>query len=175
MRMLLTAVSIIIFNNQAVQASDDPFADAKAGKIECFSPNTEKKTCFDFSHYTWQADGTVIIEDEVALSANPLISVKTKSVSTVEKSSVCTKVLANSQEYNTFFKDGKPMSTEESAPLQQNLISNRSRFIGRTVCMDISPYESVYIAEFTIDGTPLPTATNRMKWIGTDEGYTLAP
>ena len=43
MRMLLTAVSIIIFNNQAALASDDPFADAKAGKIECFSPNTEKK------------------------------------------------------------------------------------------------------------------------------------
>ncbi len=41
--------------------------------------------------------------------------------------------------------------------------------------MEISPYESIFIIQVAIDGSPYPSATSRLKWISSNEGYVLAP
>jgi hypothetical protein len=41
--------------------------------------------------------------------------------------------------------------------------------------VEISPYESIFIIQVAIDGSPYPSATTRLKWISSNEGYVLAP
>ena len=174
-RELLIAASIIAAQSHVVLADDDPFGLAKSGKLECFAPDTDKKTCLDISHYTWQPDGTVLMEDEMAVSTHPLISMMVKSLGTVEGSSACVTVAGYSLKNVTFFKEGMPMSEEESVNYLQTANSKNAKLLGKKVCMDISPIGSLFITQFTVDDTPLPAATNRLKWIGADEGYVLAP
>jgi hypothetical protein len=172
--VILSAIATLSLAPAAL-ADDDPYAPAKAGKLGCFAPDSEKKTCVDISTYSFGDNGNVTMEGESAISENPLITVRSKSMATKEGSNLCFVVPEGYGEGHIFLKDGKPMSVQESNSYRENEASRYAQLVNRKICLDISPYGSVFIAQISIDGTPLPAATNRMKWISADEGYVLAP
>ena len=43
--------------SQPAHANEDPLAPAKAGKLWCYEPDSENKTCRSFSRFEWDAAG----------------------------------------------------------------------------------------------------------------------
>ena len=172
--LILAALAIVI-SPQFARADDDPFAPAKAGKLECFAPNSEKKTCLDMSRYTWDANDQILEEDEFAVSANPLITARSKDFVIINRGEACQVVSKDKVLEATFFRGGVQVSDSEQTQFRGRQLQQLSSIVGKKVCMSLSPYGSVFIAEYSIDGNPLPSATNRLKWISPDEGYVLAP
>ena len=160
---------------QSAQADDDPFAAAKAGKLECFAPDTVKKTCLDMTRYTWEGNGQILEEDEYAISANPLITAKSKDYVAIANGEACQVVSAPKILGANYFRDGVRVSKSDEAQFRQRDFQQMRSLIGKKFCMRLSPYESAFIAEYSVDGIPRPSATNRVKWISPDEGYVLAP
>ena len=172
--LLFLAVTMLAISHSA-WADDDPFAPAKAGKLECFAPNSEKKTCLDMTRYTWEANGQILEEDEYAISTNPLITAKNKDYVEIANGEACQVVSAPKILGANYFRDGVRVLESEEAQFRQRDLRQMSSLVGKRLCMSLSPYEGLFIAEYSIDGIPRPSATNRLKWISPDEGYVLAP
>jgi hypothetical protein len=58
-----TAIAAI---SQLAYANEDPLAPAKEGKLWCYEPDSENKTCSSFSRFEWDAASTIWEEDEIA-------------------------------------------------------------------------------------------------------------
>ena len=58
MTAMLTAFAIAAISHIA-HANEDPLAPAKAGKLWCYEPNSENKTCNSFSRFEWDSAGTI--------------------------------------------------------------------------------------------------------------------
>jgi hypothetical protein len=172
--LILTVLAMIV-SSQFARADDDPFAPAKVGKLECFAPDSEKKTCLDMTRYTWEANNQILEEDEFAFSANPLITARSKDFVVINRCEACQVVSKDKVLEATFFRDGVQVSDSEQTQFRERHLQQLNSIVGKKVCMSLSPYGGVFIAEYSIDGNPLPAATNRLKWISPDEGYVLAP
>jgi hypothetical protein len=172
--LLFLAVTMLTMSHSA-RADDDPFAPAKTGKLECFAPNSENKTCLDMTRYTWEANGQILEEDEYAISANPLITAKSRDHVEIAHGEACQVVSEQKILGANYFRDRARVSESDEAQFRQRDLRQMSSFVGKRLCMSLSPYESLFIAEYSIDGIPRPSATNRLKWISPDEGYVLAP
>jgi hypothetical protein len=161
--------------SQSAHANENPLAPAKAGKLWCYEPNSENKTCSSFSRFEWDAAGTIWEEDEIALSANPLVSMKVRATTTLEGVSICQVIAEETFQKAVFMVDGKPATADEDMVYREQYGSRFASFYGKKFCVEISPYESIFITQVAIDGTPYPSATSRLKWISPNEGYVLAP
>lgn len=169
------AALAVTATSQLAYANENPLAPAKAGKLWCYEPDSENKTCHAFSRFEWEAAGTVWEEDEIALSANPLVVMKIRGATTLEGVAICQVMAEESFQKAVFMVEGKPATAEEDMTYRENYGSRFAPFYGKKFCLEISPYESIFITQVAIDGTPYPSATSRLKWISADEGYVLAP
>jgi hypothetical protein len=169
------AAFVVATISQPAHANEDPLAPAKAGKLWCYEPNSENKTCSSFSRFEWDAAGTIWEEDEIALSAIPLVSMKVKATTTLEGVSICQAVAEETFQKAVFMVNGKPATADEDMTYREQYGSRFASFYGKKFCVEISPYESIFITQVAIDGTPYPSATSRLKWISADDGYVLAP
>jgi hypothetical protein len=75
--------------SQVAHANEDPLAPAKGGKLWCYEPNSETKTCSSFSRFEWDAAGTIWEEDELAFSADPLVTMKVRDFTNIEGTAIC--------------------------------------------------------------------------------------
>jgi hypothetical protein len=176
MRKILLLVALAMLTNlHAARADDGPLTPARDGKIECFSPSSEHKTCVAITRYTWISNGDIIAESDFALNANPLISLKMTSEAFLEEGDLCGVLQQQSVDGMTFFKNGVLMNEDEAADFRGPMTSRFATIIGRRVCEDHAPYGSLIVTQYTIDGSPKPELTSRLKWISPDEGYVLAP
>ena len=170
----LAGFAIAVFS-QLAHASEDPLAPAKEGKLWCYEPDSESKTCSSFSRFEWDAAGTIWEEDEIAFSANPLVAMKVRATTTLEGIAICQVIAEETFQKAVFMVDGKPATADEDMTYREQYGSRFASFYGKKFCVEISPYESIFITQVAIDGMPYPSATSRLKWISSHEGYVLAP
>lgn len=161
--------------SQPAYANEDPLAPAKEGKLWCYEPDSQNKTCHSFSRFEWDSSGTIWEEDEIAFSANPLVSMKIRATTTLEGIAICQVIAEETFQNAVFMVEGKPATTDEDMAYREQYGRRFASFYGKKFCVEISPYENIFITQVAIDGTPYPSATSRLKWISSDEGYGLAP
>jgi hypothetical protein len=161
--------------SQFAHANENPLTPAKAGKLWCYEPDSENKTCRSFSRFEWDGAGNIWEEDEIAYSANPLLTMKVRDTATIEGVSICQIMREETFQTAVFMVDGKPASADQDMTYRKTYGAHFAPLYGKKFCLDISPYGSLFITQVTIDGTPYPSATSRLKWISVDEGYELAP
>ena len=166
---------LILCISQFVHANEDLLAPAKEGKLWCYEPDSENKTCSSFSRFEWDGAGNIWEEDELAISANPLVTMKVRDSTTIEGNSICQVAKEDTFQKAVFLVDGNPAPADQDRTYRETYGTYFAPFYGKKLCLDISPYENVFITQVTIDGTPYPSATSRLKWISADEDYVLAP
>lgn len=171
----ILATLMVLTTTQFARADDDVLAPAREGKIGCYSPDSEKKTCAATLRFEWDQNGNIIEVDEGPVSANPLIIEQVKDFATIEGGAICQIGTEGTFRTMTYYKNGVQLTGQDAEAFLQARNAIYVSFVGKKVCMDISPYDSVFITQITIDGSPKPSLTNRMKWISPDEGYVLAP
>jgi hypothetical protein len=171
----ILATLFVMTISQFAHANENPLAPAKAGKLWCYEPDSENKTCRAFSRFEWDEAGNIWEEDEMAYSAHPLVTMRVRDSTTIEGTSICQVAKEETFQKAVFLVDGTPAPADQDRIYRETYGARFAPFYGKKFCLDISPYESVFITQVTLDGTPYPSATSRLKWISADEGYVLAP
>ena len=100
---------------------------------------------------------------------------KVRGATTLEGISICQVIAEEAFQKAVFMVDGKPATADEDMAFREQYGRRYAPFYGKKFCLEISPYESIFITQVAINGTPYPSATSRLKWISPDEGYVLAP
>ena len=155
------------------ESSWDP---SKSGKVECFDPDFEKKTCSAMTTYTWLDDTNVIAHSSYYdRNALPNVLMTGDWEATIRGDKNCTVVSKESFAKTEFQVDGKRVSEEQAATYLARIEGAYRPLYGRTLCADISPVGKAYVVQISADGVPNPTATSYLAWIDPDAGYKLVP
>src|SRR5437899_11866948 len=93
MKALMFLAAIAVSNLPAQAASlPDPIAPAANGQLQCYSPDTARKTCNSLASYKPGANGTIDNIAVVLISKDPVITMEAVSPVEIKAGKVCGKI-----------------------------------------------------------------------------------
>ena len=166
MKPWLAATALfLVLGISPARAADDPWAAARAGKIECTDPDFDKKTCSGMGTYTFNNDGSATTIERGYFDPWPDLLVYSAIRVTFEGSRSCHILTTEDIALFTFERHGKAVSTDEAEATRQQFMDMSREQFGRNFCVDISPYGSIF--------TELPDATKHIAYIDAADGFSL--
>ncbi len=153
----------------------DPLADAQTGKLQCYKPDSSRKTCVALAGYVTQSDGTIINNAEILISPQPPLVMRTSSAVTVKGGAICGIMRQTDIEHADFLANGSKLADEQAAAIRSQLIPMLQGQFGKEVCTTAVPDGDRLRANVTVDGSPNPVLTQDVVWVKPDEGYKVAP
>src|SRR4051794_20914073 len=104
---MISLVLVLALAPAADPAADDPIAPAAHGKVQCYAPNMERKTCASIGAYTRRSDGTVDNRAIVLVAPTPLVVMDTTTPTTIKAGAICGPIRASDIDAATITVDGK--------------------------------------------------------------------
>lgn len=166
-------LSLMIALAAAPQAAPDPLAPARAGKVQCVSPNREKKTCLAIASFTVGPNGTFASVVRVQINPTPPIVMETRTNGTTEGNGTCNIIRAEDYAAATFTMNGAPMDEAIAATIRPQVTGVIAPMVGKKGCSHERPEGDMIVSEVTLDGVAHPEMTQKLIWVSPSEGYTL--
>jgi hypothetical protein len=157
----------------APQAAPDPLAPARAGKVQCISPNREKKTCMAIASFVPGTDGNFESTVRVLVNPTPAIVMETHTKGTVEGGDTCNTIRAEDYAAATFTMNGAPMDDTMAATIRPQVAAAIAPMAGQKGCSHEHAEGDMITSDVTIGGTAHPEMTQKLIWVGANDGYTL--
>lgn len=175
MRTILAAAALLGLTVVATPAAaqQDLLAPARAGEVQCFTPNVLRKTCSAISTYTAHTDGTFENRSQVLVARQPFIVMTSSSPVTVRNGSVCGPVTNEHLQAAQFTIDGQAAGDDNSAYLREQ-VAQMPGFLANEICAAYTRTGDGIRAEYTINGARA-AETSQFIWVRADEGYRVAP
>lgn len=157
------------------QSGGDPLAPARAGKVQCYSPNVEKRTCGAIAAYTLRPDGKWDNKARVLVAPVPVVVLEAVTVVDVEGEAICGPLARKDLEAASVSADGVAMPHEDARIVIEQVAA---AFAGMGMldvrsCTIYRPDGDGLRTEDTIDGKPRPDLKQHVIWIDADEAYSL--
>lgn len=154
----------------------DALAPARHGELQCYTPNTQAKTCGALAGYTFGAHGDITNTGDVAIYPNPVIVVHMTNRVEVRNGAVCGPMRQEDIDHATFTIDGQPATEEQNASMRTQFAQAAASMINVDVCTSYTPApDGTLRAEATVDGTAHPEMAQTVIWVHPGDGYTVAP
>jgi hypothetical protein len=166
-------LSLMIALLAAPQAAPDPLAPARAGKIQCVSPNREKKTCLAIASFTVGPNGTFESTVKVLVNPTPAIVMETHAKGTTEGDSTCNLIRTEDYAAATFTMEGAPMDEAIAAAIRPQVAAAIGPMAGKKGCSHERPEGDLIVSEVTLDGVAHPEMTQKLIWVSASDGYVL--
>ena len=157
----------------AGQAAPDPLAPARAGKVQCVSPNREKKTCLAIASFVVKPDGTFDSVVRVMVNPAPAITMETHAGGTVEGNGTCNIIRTEDYAAATFTMNGAPMDETMAATIRPQVTAAIAPMVGKKGCSIERTEGDMIVSEVTLDGVAHPEMTQKLIWVSPSDGYTL--
>jgi hypothetical protein len=152
----------------------DPLAAARQGMVQCYDPHTETKTCRAIGAYTFESDGTITNEATVALpSDGNVIIMKTKSPVTLRGDAVCGPIGKDAIKTASLTEKGRRLPADDANQVRVQLQIVMAGRFGKELCTTYRPFHDEFYAKVTVDGVADPDASDYMRWVKPDDGYTV--
>lgn len=161
----------------AAATAGNPLIPAQAGELQCYSPNTEKKTCRSLATYKEDESGGYANTAVVLLSNSRAITLETITEVKLIDGAVCGKILAEDILRGTIKADGNSMPAERVASVLDQVakaMAERS-LTGHEICTRYETTSERLTAKASIDGVYHPELDQPVVWVKPTDGYTVAP
>lgn len=153
----------------------DPLSQATDGKMQCYAPDTVKRTCASLAEYSDNGDGTWSNISSVLISSNPVAVLKTVTPVAVRDGAICGYIKPEDIAAGSLTINGTPLSAEDAAPTLTRIGTAMSFLYDHEICTRYYPNGRNYTAKVTLDGEPNGQPDNEVLWVGPKDGYGVAP
>jgi hypothetical protein len=177
MKPITFTAGLLAFAATAAAYAEDlpqPIAEAGDGKLQCYSPNTAKKTCASLDGYRIDDDGMIVNTSTVLISPNPALTMQTRSIVTIKNSQVCGLLKREDLDQATFAANGKELNAKQADQIRQQIAQDAKNALGHEICTAYVPKGKGLIAKESDDGGPAK-GQEPVIWVSPDEGYRVAP
>lgn len=165
------ALSILVF----APANADPLAEARAGKMQCYRPDTVRKTCMAMASYIFDTNGTITNKAVVLISPQQNVTMTTTSSVAIKGEAVCGPMRREDIEAAQIAVNGTVLPDDQAAGVRAQLVQAISNQIGKEVCTTYVPAGDKLAAQVTVDGAANPLYTQDVLWVKPEDGYQVAP
>jgi hypothetical protein len=152
---------------------EDYLAGARSGALQCFGPDTTKKTCGSIDGFTFDADGNVIIRGQVIISATPPVVITEKITNRIVNGQLCATAKGDESDTATFTISGQPASEERTVKLRAFLKKALASAVGRVGCASYTSEGGEVTRHSFLDGAPLKASDGRVIWVRPEDDYTI--
>jgi hypothetical protein len=167
--------AIILAAAQAAPSVTDPLLPARSGQQQCYAPDTARKTCRAMAQYKFSNDNKVESISQVLVSKNGPVVMMSAAPVTVRAGAVCGTLRAEDVRSAGFLVAGQPAPDVLADQIRNQLIPAMSRDFGKEVCTTYVPSDTGYTTKVTISGVAHPEVVDKVIWVGTNDGYVVAP
>jgi hypothetical protein len=157
------------------QATADPLAEARQGKLQCYVQDAARKTCRALAGYQFRPDGTIQNPALVLVSLEPVTIMAVASQVTVKADAVCGVSRAEDIDKASLAVAGQQLSQDQARIIKTQIKTMLAGRIGKEVCTTYAPAGDHLAAQVTVDGAPAPELSAEVVWVGPNDGYTVAP
>jgi len=161
-----------LFALAATDAAEDPLGPARAGQLQCHTPDIARKTCQALAGYTFAADGTILNQAEVVLNASPLIVMWNESTVNVRDGAICGQ-LADFDK-TRFTVEGGTADPAMADQIKAQVVGAYAA-LGREGCTRYTGSGNALTAEVSIDGLARPEFNQPVIWVSRADGYAVRP
>jgi TonB family protein len=151
----------------------NPLTMAEQGKLQCYRPNVQKKTCRGIASYRRTGPGTY---DNTALfPLSTTVTLETHGPVVIKEGAVCGFIRGQDALTGTLRANGKIVDPEKAKPILERIAQVMERTSKSEMCTRYEPSGMDFTAKISIDGTYRPDQDETVKWINPTDGYTVAP
>jgi hypothetical protein len=152
----------------------DPLAPAMAGKVQCYAPDTQRKSCASIGSFVRNPDGRIDNRTIARLAPSPLIVVDTTAPVTIKGGAVCGPFTANDIETAQFTIDGKAANERQVASIKDAMRKTMASLLDHEICTTLAPDGNALKAMVSVDGKRSPDLDQPMIWVSPQDGYHVA-
>lgn len=172
-KILIPALILALAAPAAAQT--DLLAPARAGKLQCYTPDAADRSCRALIAYSFAAGGKVVSRSETVLSPDDPILMKRRAELTLRGGALCGRVQAGDLDQATFTIAGRAASPSETAILRARAKSEYAEIFGKEICTSFKPARGGLEAGMTLDGVPQPDVTDQVVWVDAKDGWVVGP
>jgi len=171
--MKIWMLAIAVLTITAAQA--DPLENARAGQLQCYRPDTARKTCAALSGYSFNKDGTISNQAQVLLSPQPVVVMRTISPVSLKGEAVCGVARKEDIDTATILVNGSPLPEDQAAQARNQIFAAMQGLQGQEVCTTYVAEGDHLTTKITLNGQPKPEFTQTVIWVKPADGYTVSP
>jgi hypothetical protein len=154
----------------------DPIAPAANGQLQCYSPNTTRKTCNSLASYKPGANGAIDNLAVVLISKDPAVTMETVTPVNIKAGQVCGKIRSQDLDAAKFRVGGQLLDAKQAAPLREQMRRSYINIFDREICTAYINQDGILVAKATMEGVPMPATTDqRVLWVSPGDGYKVSP
>lgn len=161
------AVSLYLLS---VSLLGDPLAPARAGQLQCYTPDESRRTCRSIASYNFRADG--VVHNQAVVLLEPNLIMKVSTLVDVRDGAVCGHL--DGIDAAEFIVEGHPADAQQTFRLRKLLAATYGFAAGREYCTQYTPEGEGYRTALTVDGVPMPQS-RYVIWVDPADGYRVAP
>lgn len=173
--MFGAVAGLLLAATPATAQTADVLAPARTGQLQCFEPNAAAKTCQSIGGYNFETGGAIINAAQILIAPEPVVVMSVNSPVIVRGGAICGPLRAADIASASFTVNGAPASADEARNIRAAMNEQLSPLFDLESCMTLTPDGDVLRAESSIAGTPQPQLTQRVIWIGANDGWRVAP
>lgn len=152
-----------------------PISDAATGRLQCYQPDTARKTCQSLASYRIDKAGKIVNSTTVLLSPSAPVAMTTATEIKIRSGQVCGYVTPEGLAAATFAVGDEPATAKQTAILRERTSAAQRGVFGREVCTAYIADGNSIIAKTTLGGVAQPAWDQKVIWVSPGEGYKVAP
>ena len=158
-------------------ADENPLAPAEQGKIACFKPKVEAKTCWGILRYKKLEGLKYEVSARVRFRDTTDFEMRSTSTVTLKANRICSVLDKAELDRAHFFHLGDEVIKQDLDDLRAQVEDQFQNRFGKEYCDELTAPAADGMIKITtyVDGTALlpGSGMETMKWISSDEGYKL--
>jgi hypothetical protein len=171
--LLLIGVSMLAPGARAADLPQ-PISEASAGKLQCYNPDRERRTCQSLAGYALDPAGKILNTATVLISGQPLITMETVSEVIIKDGQVCGAILRKDIDNARIVVNGQQLPRGQAEPLRQQIVMAFEPALGHEICTRYVRQADAYVASATDNGKPMEPETE-VLWVAREDGWRVAP
>ena len=172
--LILGAIALAVSGAPSI-VSVNPLALAADGKVQCYQPDDQKRTCRSIAAYQRRGDGTYANTAIVLISTAGPVTLETITPVTVKAGAVCGSIRPEDINAGKLRVADRILSNSEAAPVLARIALSMASLINKEICTSYVQSAGGLTAKATIEGVYRSDADQRVKWVQPGDGYTVSP
>jgi hypothetical protein len=171
--MIVAALALLLAAGP-VEDFPDLVGPAAQGKLQCFMPNRERRTCLSLAGYQPDGKGGFLSTAEILVEPDPLLTMRMTAPVVIREGTICGPLREESYEKAEFLSAGKPFESKRKYEILAALLEASASMFGREICTRYTVSGDHLVAETMLDPTDANRVTMDVIWVSPEEGYRVA-
>lgn len=153
--------------------SANPLVLAEGGKLQCYRPDVQKKTCQSIAAYRRSGPGTY--DNTALIPVGPDATLETHTPVVIKGHAVCGFIRSQDTIAGMLRVGGQVLAPEKAKPILERIAQAMAPMADKEICTTYEPAGTDFMAKVSIGGSYRSDQDETVKWISPADGYTVTP